>query len=194
MDITQAVELVRGELNASRFDHTLRVMETSEVLAERFEAPVEHAKLAAVLHDYAKNWPAVKLRTYIEQKGLSKDLLNYHKELWHGPVAADVMEHKYHIQNADILNAIRYHTTGRAEMKTLEKIIYLADYIEPGRDFPGLEEVRAASEDNLDYACWLVSRNSLSHLLNKSGVIHPDSLGAYNAWTKLIKSEGLLDE
>lgn len=187
MDINQAIEHVRIELDKPRFDHTIRVMEVSEVLANRFHAPVEETKLAAVLHDYAKNWSRQKLIEYIKRNNLPQELLTYHKELWHGPVGADVIEKKWHIQDSAILGAVRYHTTGRQGMSKLEKIIYLADYIEPARSFPGLEAVRLASEENLDDACWLVARNSLQFLLKKSRVIHPDSFHAYNDLTRLTK-------
>ena len=193
MDIKEAIELVKNELKASRFEHTLRVIETSEALAERFKESTEKAKLAAALHDYAKNWSVEDLKTYIIQNHLSADLLTYHSELWHGPVASHVMKKKYNIKDPDVLGAIRHHTTGRAGMTNVEKIVYLADYIEPARDIPGMEEVRAASERNLNYACWLVARNTLNYLIQKRVTIHPDSFHAYNDLTRIIQTEGLLN-
>lgn len=189
MDINQAIDLVKEQLTKARFDHTLRVLELSEILAERFHAPAEKVKLAAVFHDYAKNWSKEKLEQYILENKLPKELLQYHKELWHGPAAASVLNLEYHIEDKDILGAVCYHTTGKENMNQVEMIVYLADYMEPGRDFPGLEEVRKASETDLVYACWLVSRNTLEHLLNRSALIHPDSLRAYNCFTRQIKSE-----
>lgn len=193
MDIKEAIELVKQELKAPRFEHTLRVIETSGGLAERFEESTEKAKLAAALHDYAKNWPVEDLKNYIINNHLAADLLTYHSELWHGPVASHVMENEYGITDPEVLGAIAHHTTGRAGMTNLEKIVYLADYTEPGRDIPGIEEVRKASEQNLDYACWLVARNTLNYLIQKKVTIHPDSFHAYNDLTRIIHTEGLLN-
>lgn len=193
MDLKEAIELVKQELKAPRFEHTLRVIETSGVLAKRFKESTEKAKLAAALHDYAKNWPVEDLKTYIVNNHLSNDLLTYHSELWHGPVASHVMENEYGITDSDVLQAIAHHTTGRAGMTNIEKIVYLADYIEPGRDIPGIDEVRAASEQSLDYACWLVARNTLNYLIQKKVTIHPDSFHAYNDLTRTIHTEGLLN-
>ena len=193
MDIKRAIQLAKRELKTPRFEHTLRVIETSEELAERFKESAQKAKLAAALHDYAKNWSVEELKTYIVNHQLSNELLVYHPELWHGPVASHVMEMKYGITDPEVLRAIAHHTTGRAGMTNIEKIVYLADYIEPGRDIPGVEEVRKASEQNLDYACWLVARSTLNYLIQKNVTIHPDSFHAYNDLTRTIHMEGLLD-
>lgn len=193
MDIEEAIELVKENLNPSRFDHTIRVMETSETLASTFGAPLDEVKLAAVFHDFAKNWSGEQLKNYILTHDLPKDLLDFDKELWHGPVGAHVLEEEHGITNQDILGAVRCHTTGKAGMNQVEMIVYLADYIEPGRSFPGLEEVRKMSEKNLEFACFMVARNNLMYLLGKNVTIHPDSFHAYNDLTRYIQMEGLLD-
>lgn len=193
MDLKKATELVKSELNQSRYEHTLRVIETSKKLAERFSVSFEKVGLAAAFHDYAKNWSTEKLKTYI-QRNLSDELLDYHVELWHGPVAAHVLEKKYKVTDEDVLLAIRHHTTGRANMGKVEMIVYLADYIEPGRNFPGVEDVRLASEKSLHYACWLAAKKTLHFLIEKNSIVHPDSFCAYNDLTKLVKMEGFIDE
>lgn len=193
MDLNKAIDLVKAELVQSRFEHTLRVAEVSKELAVVYGVAVDKVQLAAILHDYAKNWPSEKLKSYILDNGLPRELLDFDKELWHGPVGAHLFENQYGVVDQDILNAIRFHTTGRAEMSLVEMILYLADYIEPGRSFPGLQEVRQASEKNLKYACWLVARNTIMYLMKKNATIHPDSFYAYNDFTRYIKTEGLLN-
>lgn len=190
MELNEAIEIVKGQLGKSRFDHTLRVLETAQELARRFHAPLEKVELAAVFHDYAKQRPTEDLRREIISSDLPKDLLDYHSELWHGPVGAILAERQYGITDKEILGAIYCHTTGKPHMNKIEMIVYLADYIEPGRDFPGLEEVREAAEGDLLYACWIVSRNTISHLLNKGATIYPDSIHAYNDFTRKMKMEG----
>jgi predicted HD superfamily hydrolase involved in NAD metabolism len=113
-------------------------------------------------------------------KKLDTALLDYHPELWHGPVAASIVQERMGIRDEDVLNAIRYHTTGRAGMTRLEKIIYLADYIEPGRQFPGLDEVRELAEKDLDSAVKKAIGNTIIFLVEKSAPIFPDTFKAYN--------------
>ncbi|MHA6252181.1 bis(5'-nucleosyl)-tetraphosphatase (symmetrical) YqeK [Oceanobacillus sp. CAU 1775] len=188
MEFNEAVAAVKAMLSEKRFSHTMRVVEVAESLAKRYNAQVGKVKLAAVFHDYAKEFPLDELKRLILSSDLPKDLLDFHFELWHGPVGAVVVQEKYGIVDEDILSAIRYHTTGKASMSQIDKIIYLADYIEPGRNFPGLTEVRQAANENLDLACWLISRNTLQHLLNKEVTLYPDSVFAYNDLHK--KMEG----
>lgn len=194
MDLQEAIDRVKMELSPSRFEHTLRVVEESERLAIRFGGNIEKVKLAAALHDFAKNWPAEKLKDYIIKNDLPEDLLDHHKELWHGPVGANVAKKEFGISDSEVLGAIRYHTTGRAQMSKVEMIVYLADYIEPGRSFPGLAEVRVTSKESLPRACGQVARNTLLYLVQRNNTVHPDSLHAYNDLTRIITTEGFLDE
>lgn len=194
MELNEAIEIVKHQLEKKRFSHTLRVLETAQELAERFDAPLEKVELAAVFHDYAKQHSPEELRREIILSDLPKDLLDHHSELWHGPVGAIFAEREYGIIDKEILGAIRCHTTGKSHMNKIEMIIYLADYIEPGRSFPGLDGVREAAKQDLLYACWIVSRNTVSYLLNKGVTIYPDSIHAYNDFTRKIKTEGMLDE
>lgn len=163
-----------------RYDHTLRVAETAVILAHRFGENPEKAELAALYHDYAKEMPNEKLKQIIIAGKEDLRLLDYHPELWHGPAAAILIQEKFNISDQDIIQAVRYHTTGRKQMSQLEKIIYLADYIEPGRNFPGLEEVRKLAEKDLDQAILQALRNTIQFLTSKFSSIYPDTIEAYN--------------
>lgn len=186
MEIKQVIEKVRPHLTEKRFQHSLRVAETAVVLAERFGADPYKAELAAILHDYAKYRDLDEMRRIIKESILPKDLLEYHHELWHGPVGALLVKREFGIKDPEILDAVHYHTTGRAHMSMLELIIFLADYIEPGRDFAGLEEVRQASETSLIKGAWLTSRNTIFYLMGKGQTVYPDSFHAYNDLTKRL--------
>ncbi len=107
-------------------------------------------------------------------------LLSFHHELWHGPVASVQIEERYTVTDQEIKDAIFFHTTGRANMTMLDKIIFLADYIEPGRSFPGLDEVRAAAKTDLTKACYQAARNTVHFLMEKNRTVYPDSFHAYN--------------
>jgi predicted HD superfamily hydrolase involved in NAD metabolism len=180
MELTEATQAVKKQLRLPRFEHTLRVTETAEELAIRFDGSVEKVKLAAVLHDYAKERPIEELKQWVTKTDLPNDLLDYSSELLHGPVGSILVREELDIDDTEILHAIRFHTTGKAKMNKIEKIIFVADYIEPGRHFKGLDEVRKAAKQDLDYACWLVSRNTIQYLLTKEAKLYPDSIYAYN--------------
>lgn len=180
MNRHDALKLVKPHLTEERYAHTERVTDTAIRLAKIYDESEEAVMLAAVFHDYAKYRDQKEMKKIIADSDLPNDLLAYHHELWHGPVASLLISKEFGIDNPDIISAIRWHTTGTINMQPIDKIIYLADYIEPGRDFPGLDQVRQFSTNNLDYACFLAVRNSICFLLNKERLIYPDTLFMYN--------------
>ncbi|MEC5422189.1 bis(5'-nucleosyl)-tetraphosphatase (symmetrical) YqeK [Virgibacillus sp. C22-A2] len=181
-----ALEGVRPHLTKERFEHTIRVAETAVRLAGLYNVSKEKCELAAIFHDYAKYRPLDEMEHWIKNTSLSDELLNYHHELWHGPVGAILVEKEFGIQDTAIKAAIQYHTTGKANMSKMEMVVFLADYIEPGRSFPGIEKVRDMSEKNLVKACWMALRNTILFLIEKKATIYPDTFHAYNDFTKRI--------
>ena len=105
-------------------------------MAAKYGADEAKASIAALTHDYAKERPNDEFELIIRRDGFDLALLNYGNEIWHGLVGADIVQRELAIDDEEILQAIRVHTTGAAKMSLLDKIIYVADYIEPGRDFP----------------------------------------------------------
>ncbi|API90598.1 hypothetical protein J32TS6_01300 [Virgibacillus pantothenticus] len=186
MNIEFAMEKVKPQLTKERYAHSIRVAETAKKLAHRFGEDVSRAELAGVLHDYAKYRSKEELARWIKTSSvLPKDLLHYHHELWHGPVGALLIESELGLKDKEIHGAIRYHTTGKANMSKLEMIIFLADYIEPGRKFPGVDEVRKIAENDLHKACWMALANTIRFLIGKQATVYPDTLYAYNDLTRL---------
>jgi predicted HD superfamily hydrolase involved in NAD metabolism len=180
MKTDEAIILVKSRLSTKRFEHSLRVAETARELAKRYGVHEDKAELAAILHDYAKDFAVDKLKEFVIEGGLSEDLLLYHHELWHGPVGSYLLKTKHGITDQEVLDAIEFHTTGRAQMSRLELVVYVADYIEPGRQFPGVEEVRKISQEDLNRAAWIVSRNTIQFLLQKSALVYPHTIHVYN--------------
>ncbi|CAM4194615.1 bis(5'-nucleosyl)-tetraphosphatase (symmetrical) YqeK [Paenibacillus alkaliterrae] len=180
MNREQMIEKVKVEMPERRWLHTQGVMETAVVLAERFGEDPVRAELAAILHDVSKYWPTERMAGIIRDKGLPAELLLYDKELWHAPVGAWVAEHEYGVTDAGVLDAIRYHTSGRRGMSKLEKIVCLADYMEPGRDFPGVDTIRELSREHLDQALLAGFNSTISFLLEKGKRIFPLTLEARN--------------
>ena len=180
MDKTKALELVKQQLPEKRYIHTLGVVQSAKELACRYGVDEEKAELAAIYHDYAKYRPMDEMERIIIEEGLPADLLTANKELWHAPVGAVLVQWEAGVEDEEILSAIRYHTSGRAGMTQLEKVIYLADYIEPGRSFPGVDEVREIAERSLDEAVMKAIGNTIAFLISKQQTIYPDTFHAYN--------------
>lgn len=186
MKIDEAVLLVQSQLTSKRFEHTMRVAQTAKELADLYDVDVKRVELAAILHDLAKDFPAEKLKQLLDESQSPEDLLHYNQELWHGPVAAYLLETKYGITDTDVIHAVRFHTTGRAQMSKVELIVYVADYIEPGRQFPGVEAVRHIAGKDLYEAAWTVSRNTIQFLLKKNVLVYPETINIYNDLTRRL--------
>lgn len=180
MNREQALAIVKKQLTDKRYEHTIGVMETAVSLAERYGADVKKAETAAIFHDYAKFRPKEEMKERLIRHGEDERLLQFHHELWHAPAGAILVKEEAGIEDADVLSAIRWHTTGRAGMTQLDKIVYLADYMEPGRKFPGVEDVRALAEQNLDQAVLAAVRNSILFLMSKHQPVFPVTLELYN--------------
>jgi predicted HD superfamily hydrolase involved in NAD metabolism len=180
MEREQALKMVKIQLTEHRYQHTLGVMETAISLARKYGVDEKKAELAAIFHDYAKFRPKDEMKEIIVSQGMPKDLLEYNSELWHAPVGAFLAESEAEITDKEVLDAIRFHTSGRKGMTRLEKVIYLADYIEPGRHFPGVEEVRNLAKINLDEALIKAVQNTIMFLMKKNQAIYPETFHTYN--------------
>ncbi|AAU24266.1 bis(5'-nucleosyl)-tetraphosphatase (symmetrical) YqeK [Bacillus licheniformis] len=177
----EALACVKEQLTEQRYIHTVGVMETAVKLAERFGADLKKAEIAAIFHDYAKFRPKEEMKQIILDGGGPLEVLNFHHELWHAPAGAALVKTEVGITDEDILSAIRFHTSGRPNMTLLEKVVYVADYIEPGRRFPGVEEVRTLAEEDLDSALIQALKNTITFLISKNQAVYPETVATYNA-------------
>jgi predicted HD superfamily hydrolase involved in NAD metabolism len=180
MDRNKALAIVKEQITEKRYIHTLGVMDTAIHLAKQYHVDVQQAETAAIFHDYAKFRPIDEMKKVILEQHFDQRLLEYNPELWHAPVGAYLVEKEVGITDVDVLNAIRYHTSGRVGMTPLDKIIYLADYIEPGRKFPGVEEARSLAEKDLDEALIYSVRHTILFLMNRNQTVYPDTFEFYN--------------
>jgi predicted HD superfamily hydrolase involved in NAD metabolism len=184
MDKQKALSIVKEKLTNGRFTHTIGVMDTSTRLARKYGADVNKAELAAIFHDVAKCMPINELKTIMVENNLSLELLDYNKELWHAPVGAFLTEHEYGIVDQEVLQAITYHTSGHEEMSLLDKVIYVADYIEPNRGFPGVEKARELADKDLDQALLYALKNTMTFLIEKEQTLYPLTVKTYNSILK----------
>lgn len=157
---------LKKEMDDSRFEHTLGVMYTCAALAMRYEYDLEKAMLAGLLHDCAKCMPNAKKLKMAEKHHLEiSSLERKNPFMLHAKLGAFLAKKKYDIEDEEILNAIRWHTTGRPEMTLLDKIVYIADYIEPKRDkAPHLPMIRQKAFVDLDEALVMILRDTLGYL------------------------------
>lgn len=191
MNREKALRIVREKLTERRYIHTIGVMETSILLAKKYGVDENKAELAAIFHDYAKFRDKEEMRNIILEQNMPQDLLTHHDELWHAPVGAYLVEKEVGITDKEVLEAIKCHTSGKINMTTLDKVLYVADYIEPGRDFPGVEEVRESAESSLDIALIQAMKNTISYLLKRNQPVYPDTFHAYNDMTMKVKGRKL---
>lgn len=189
MDRNQALQLIKRHLPERRYIHTLGVTDTAVMLAKQYGADEQKAELAGIFHDYAKYRPKEEMVSIIRSEKMPQDLLLFDSELWHAPVGAYLIKKEVGIADEEILDAIRYHTTGRPGMTMLEKVVFLADYIEPNRSFPGVEEVREAAKNSLDKAIVLALQNTIRFLLSKNQLIYPQTVETYNDLQRKITQE-----
>ncbi|WP_408006860.1 bis(5'-nucleosyl)-tetraphosphatase (symmetrical) YqeK [Pseudalkalibacillus sp. A8] len=183
----EALKIVKEQLTDHRYQHTIGVMDTAIRLAGRFRADPEKAMMAAIFHDYAKFRPKDEMKSIIIEQNLGEDLLRYGSELWHAPVGAYLVKKEAGIEDEEILLAIKSHTSGRPGMTILEKIIFLADYIEPGRHFPGVEDIRSTAEENLDNAVKQSLMNTITFLMKRNQLVYPETLHTFN---DIVRQQG----
>lgn len=170
-------ELLRGKLNPRRLFHSECVSECAGVLAERYGASVEKARLAGLLHDVMKNAPAN------EQLALMPDitpleLLN--SKVWHQISGEAFLRQNGIVTDEEILGAVRWHTTGKAGMTLLEKIIYVADFISADRDYKDVEVVRRLAYISLEHAILYTSRYTVNKMVSQDLLLHPATVECYN--------------
>ena len=173
---------VESQMSAKRFKHVLGVEKTAIQLADIYGVSKEAASIAALCHDYAKERPDEEMEKLIIAEHLEEELLDYGNNIWHGPCAAEIAKKEFQLLDEDILNAIRYHTIGRSEMSLLEQVIYVADFIEPGRKFPGVDKARSIADSNLQEAVMYETQQTLMHLIETKKKIYPKAVATFNKW------------
>lgn len=177
VDLRELRKAMREVQTEKRFEHTQGVEYTAAALAMRHGASLEEALTAGLLHDCAKCLSDEEQLSICAEGHLEvSEIEKRQPYLLHGKAGAYLAEHKYGIRNEDVLNAIRYHTTGRGAMSVLEKIVFVADYIEPGRkQAQNLDEIRRLSFENLDRALVRILEDTLSYLKNSGQEIDPQT-------------------
>ncbi|WP_242855663.1 bis(5'-nucleosyl)-tetraphosphatase (symmetrical) YqeK [Ruminiclostridium josui] len=173
---------LKKSLKPGRYIHSVNTMKVAVELAQHYGEDVEKAKVAGLLHDCAKNLEDNEIKQYCIENHIELTPIE-EKQLFlmHGAVGAVLAREKYGVEDSDVLNAIKYHTTGFAEMSTMDKIIFLADYIEPGRNHSDVEEARNLAFIDLDRALISAFNSVIKYVISHNGLIHPFTIEARNS-------------
>lgn len=175
-------EKLKEDIGIERYNHTIRVVETSKKLALKYKEDVQKTSMAALLHDCGKFSDSRKLLKMIDDFDIILDnVMKNNIQLVHGPLGAEMARRVYGIDDHEILSAIYYHTTGKENMSLLEKIVYISDYIEPGRDFQGVDEVREMAFVDLDKSILWAMDNTIKYVIDRGFLLHLDTVKGRNS-------------
>lgn len=177
---------LKKKLKKERYEHTVGVMYTAAALAMRYEVDLDQAMTAGLLHDCGKYGTTQEQINRCQRAGISLTEIELQiPALIHAKLGAYLAEYEYKVKDSQILSAIRFHTTGRPSMSLLEKILYIADYIEPGRkEIPGLTKIRQTAFVDLDKAVSLAAKGSIDYLQLKGSPIDTMTIETYKYYKK----------
>lgn len=178
------------ELNPHRYTHTLGVMYTAAGLAFAYRFPHRNAMMAGLLHDCAKCLSDEERLSLCEEYGISvSDIEKRQPHLLHGKVGAMLAKEKYHVTDPSLLHAITVHTTGAPQMSLLDKILFVSDYIEPGRDkAQRLDVIRAMAYRDLDRCVYMILEDTIKYLRERKETdMDPLTIESYQYYKKIIE-------
>lgn len=174
-------ENIRPLLSDYRYRHSINVAYEAVILAEKYGADPKKAAEAGVLHDCMKDSTPAEQLTLIEKAGIHmSEVEQGAKKLYHAFSGMAYMQEKLQIHDRDMLNAVYYHTVGRAGMSPLERVIFIADFISADRDYPGVERMREKARRDLRLAMIEGLSFSIKDLAEQEVPIHPDTVAAFN--------------
>lgn len=175
------IDIIQAKLTQKRFFHSVCVAEEAKRLAEKYGADPNKAYLAGVLHDIMKDSSQNEQLQILDRFDIILDNVEAETpKLWHAKSGAVYIEKNLGLKDEDILNAIRYHTTARADMSLLEKILYVADFTSSDRVYKGVEAIRIIADENLEKAVLEGLAFTIFDLSNRKMPIHKNTFEAYN--------------
>lgn len=189
-DYEKLLDYLKQNIDEKRLKHSIGTADEAVKLAKKFGADENKACIAGLLHDVAKGKCKYGLKQLAIEYGIDIDEIESKNiELIHGRLGAAMIEKQLGIHDEEILSAIRWHTTGRKGMTLLDKVIYLADLIEPGRNFEGINEIRKIAYRNIDTAMREALKQVMEFVKSEGFALHPCSVEAYNDYKKEEENE-----
>ncbi len=179
------IDYLKKRIDQKRLEHSINTSKEAVVLARIFGADEKKAQIAGLLHDVAKGKCRFGLVNIAHDYNIKLDEFEIsNPELAHGKIGAQMVRKQLGIKDEQILSAIRWHTTGRAGMTMLEKVIYIADIIEPCRKFEGVENIRKLAVKDIDKAVIMTLEYVMKFVHSKGLALHPKSIEAYKYYKK----------
>lgn len=183
MTVSEYKNHIRQRLGDRRYFHSLCVAEEAVRLADRYGADKEKAYIAGLLHDVLKETPDEEQLKFAKEFGIIlSDLELSAPKLYHSIIGSAYIKHILGVDDEEIISAVRYHTTARANMTKLEAVLYLADYTSRDRDYDGVEEMRKAVDESPEKALQIALKFTVNELKEKGVPVHPDTLAAYKSY------------
>lgn len=181
-------EIIKPFLGDKRYHHSVCVCESAVALAKKYGADVNKAAVAGILHDIMKDLSSDdQLKMIMRYDIVLSDVERSAHKLWHAMLACAYLENELGIDDREILDAVRYHTTARANMTLLDKVLFIADFISDDRDYPGVESMRKAAKISLEEAMVQGITFNIRDLSDNFRPIHPDTFSAYNQLVLMYK-------
>jgi len=190
-NIDEKKKFLKTHLSQKRYQHSLNVATECEKLAEKYGEDPEKAYFAGLLHDICKELPHEEQKELVLASGFTvcREELET-RSLLHGIAGAYFVKKNFGVEDIDILNAIRFHTVGRAGMSRLEEIVYLGDMISAERDYKEVDRMRKVTYTNLDTAMLEAFTFSIKSVIKKGGLLPLCTVEGYNFYKRLLKYEG----
>ena len=193
MDINEYRSLIKKRMGERRYIHSVNVSKSAVELAKRYNADIEKAEIAGILHDCCKETPKDEMLQIIRCGGIILDATEKSSsKLWHAIAGSVYVRDVLKIDDIDIINSIRYHTTGRENMSMLEKIIFTADFISAERDYRDVDIMREKAFSDIDDAMLYGLRFTISDLVHRKLPIHSNAIHCYNDILCNLEKKGLL--
>lgn len=188
MTIDQMRVKLKLALTEKRYNHSLGVMQTAVALARHYGANIEKTAVAALLHDCAKNYSKSEMLELCDRFGVELDpITSQSTGLIHGFLGAVIADKYYGVNDSEIYDAIYYHTVGKPDMGLMTKIIYIADGIEPNRDYEGVDRIRETAFEDIDRALILQIDSTLKSVISRGGLIHTNTIDTRNFYLKKLR-------
>lgn len=177
----EIIEIIRGRLSEKRFNHSLEVAKEAARLARIYKEDEARLYTAGLLHDITKETsPAEQLEILAESDIILSDIEKNSFKLWHAKSGAEFVKNHLGITDEEIITAIRFHTTAKADMTAFQKLLYIADFTSLDRNYEGVEEVREAANVSIEAAMYEGLAFTVLDLAGAGKAIHPDTFEAYN--------------
>jgi nicotinate-nucleotide adenylyltransferase len=181
------LEEIKKRLSEYRFYHSLNVADEAKRLALKYGADAEKAFTAGLVHDIMKDTPKPEQLKLFEKYGVKlTPVETVSPKIWHAVCGELFLRNEMNVTDMEILRAVRYHTTARADMSLLEKVLYVADYTSIERDYDDVDVMREKADRDLDEAILYGLQYTIDEMVKEGRPVHPDSLDAYNEAAMLI--------